>query len=71
MLIKIIKNTVANRLIAKAGEVLKLDPSEAKTLIAYGKAIAHTVSHKDDAVIETRPVEVETRQPVMRGRKKR
>lgn len=73
MLFRIIKNTVAAGAIAKIGQVLDLDLAEGKKLIGYGKAVAHAMESnpKKSEVIETRPVELETREPVMRGRKKR
>lgn len=68
-IIRIIKNTVAAGVEAKVGKVLHLAPVEAKILISLGKAVAHAIDEDRADVIETRPVDVQTRQPVVKGRK--
>jgi len=61
---RIIKSTVAGGAIRSVGDIVEVDYSEGKDLMAYGKAVPH-----DEAVIENRVEPVEFREPKPRGRK--
>lgn len=61
---RIIKSTVAGGSVRSVGDIVDLNASEGKDLMAYGKAVPH-----DEAVIENRVEPVETREPVARGKK--
>lgn len=61
---RIIKSTVADGAIRKAGDIVDIGPVEGKALMAYGKAVPH-----DETVIENRVEPVEVREPKPRGRK--
>jgi len=63
---RIIKSTVAGGAIRKVGDIIEVSGSEAKDLMAYGKAVPH-----DETVIENRVEPVEFREPksAPRGRK--
>lgn len=63
---RIIKSTFADGAIRKIGDIIDVKGSEAKDLMAYGRAVPH-----DEAVIENRvePVEFREPKPATRGRK--
>jgi hypothetical protein len=61
---RIIKSTVAGGALRQVGDIIEANPSEGKSLMAYGKAVPH-----DEAVIENRVEPVEFREPKPRGRK--
>jgi hypothetical protein len=61
---RIIKSTVASGAIRSVGDIVDVDYSEGKALMAYGKAVPH-----DESVIENRVEPVEFRETKPRGRK--
>jgi hypothetical protein len=61
---RIIKSTVASGAIRSVGDIVDVDYSEGKALMAYGKAVPH-----DESVVENRVEPVEFREPKPRGRK--
>lgn len=61
---RIIKSTVASGVIRKVGDIIEVNATEGKALMAYGKAVPH-----DETVIENRVEPVEFREPKPRGRK--
>ena len=61
---RIIKSTVASGVIRKVGDIIEVNATAGKALMAYGKAVPH-----DETVIENRVEPVEFREPKPRGRK--
>lgn len=61
---RIIKSTVASGAIRSVGDIVDVDYSEGKALMAYGKAVPH-----DESVVENRVEPIEFREPKPRGRK--
>jgi hypothetical protein len=61
---RIIKSTVALGVVRSVGDIVDVNHSEGKALMAYGKAVPH-----DESVIENRVEPVEFRETKPRGRK--